>query len=563
MAGLTLDAWSLVFEQATREDLCSLCLVSRSFNTLATPLLYRSITLVQGDADIDDFSTQGRHWLLLSRLEDDANGNLRNLVQEVALCRPPGIRINTSFLRRLTTDNCLSKLITSLPNLRRVTITISRLQTAHLIRTISTHPRTPELILRLDTGECAFADQHLPCVSSLTVAVDPFDERNGPNERMLTVQRLFLNCPALRSFSLTLFENYGGCVRHIPQHPVIRTFRLTGTERFPPLQELGLNGYRVRDELEWIPFRDCVQWSRLSGLTLGPLPTGDNLLSRITGYATSLEALRVYAYADEDQENSEGLERLLLSFDSLRTLEVRGYVCSVEAIGNHAGLSTLCLHEDEPGERSERQRRVFTAQELDYLDSRCPKLRSLAIDIQRGDNKLPDDVLEKLSTGFANLSHLSLHFELGLSTLKNPITPVLNYTTAQTIGQSIFTHRRESGIPISSAQSFKLTLWTGSSFRRFPQWEPRFCAFERLHTATYEVRLLCLHATPAPARTSKSSDRQVEVEVRHLQRERLELIEAGKAKPDTILEKKDLGVQVRAAVEGPEKRGGRWSPDYV
>ncbi|KAI9370262.1 hypothetical protein BJX61DRAFT_535770 [Aspergillus egyptiacus] len=542
--GLTLDAWSLVFENVEKEDLCNLCLVSRLFHAIATRILYRCITMVEPDSYMDFLDwdkppktdpPQGGHWNLLSRLEDDANEDLRSLVQELILCHPPGRRVDSRFLRHLRTDDRLSKLIASLPNLRRVRIELGQLQSDHVFRTISEHSRHPELILELAAGYHAFApDQPRPYVSSLSVTVNPFEEHNGPNERMLAVQQLFLNCSNLRSLALTVFRYYGGCVVIVPRYPIISTFQLTGEEQFPPLRELSLDGYIMSEE-EWLCFRKCVQWSKLSALTLGP-QSSNKLPGRLAGYATSLTSLKISSYADEGNEDPEGLERLLMSFDTLTTLELKGYICSVEAIGHHRNLSTLYLHEDEPACKGV-QRKVLSVEELEYLDKQCSRLRSLAVDVQRGDNRLPEDVFQKLATGFKSLKELSIHFELGLVDIHAPITPPLNYATARNIGQAIFNERKHAGIPVGPP--FMVTLWTGSCFRRFPQWEPGFSRFERAYTATYELRL--------PNDPGRSS----EVQLRHLQKERLDEIQRGKSRRE-FYDSIDLAEQVKCAVEGPK-----------
>ncbi|KAL5334667.1 hypothetical protein BJX70DRAFT_351092 [Aspergillus crustosus] len=490
MAEMTLgpDEWRIVFENLDRQELCNVCLVTRSCCGLATPLLYKSITLIQADTGFPYTRSRkpdhtSRHWNLLDRLEDVRNDSLRNFVQEVTIASPDGERTDTAYLRRLKEDGCLAKLIARLPNIRKINLSLSVFQTDDFIRSICTHSNKPELTLKLN-NHCAFADQPVPCISSLRAWLNPFWERNGPNRKVPELQQLFFNCPNLRSFSLQLSGNYGGCVAHIPHFPQILSFQLTGKEVFPPLEELSLDGYRMGDD-EWVHWHDRFQWSRLLILTVGPQDTF-GLFDRIAGYITSLTTLRVFKYADERTPDREGLERFLVSFDSLTTLELKGYICSVDAIGHHEQLTSLCLHEDEPV-RGGAQRRVLTAQELDYLDSHCPNLRSLKVDIQRGNDEMPEDVLQKLATGFRRLQDLSIHFELGIANRDKVIRPVLNYASARGIGQSFFDQRRQS--EIDTTTSYALTLWTGSSFRRFPQWEPEYSLFEKNYTATFELRL--------------------------------------------------------------------------
>jgi hypothetical protein len=400
---LSLDIWRLIFQVTTKQDLRNLCSVSKSFNSIATPLLYRSITLVEpADSfhDISRFHLEKKqpdhlkgHWYLLSRLEDEANHSLRTFVQEVILTCPLDRIIDRDTIFQLQLDNRLPNLIARLPNLRRISIGIVPLQSDNLIRTICDHSRKPELILLQQDGimaDCTFIDQPLPCVSTLHASVNPFDERRGSDEAtqnrsMLAIQRLLFHSPNLRSFSLTVYGNYGGCVIVMPRFGVIQTFQLTGEETFPPIKELKLNGYRMNDD-EWKHWRDRFNWSKLSSLSIGP-QNSYQLLGRMAGYATSLTTLKVSMYANEGYEDREGLEQLLLSFNLLETLELKGYICSVDAIANHGNLSNLLLHEDESAVK-EHSRRVLSVQELDHLDIHCPKLKSLKVDIERSNNHL-------------------------------------------------------------------------------------------------------------------------------------------------------------------------------
>jgi hypothetical protein len=138
-----------------------------------------------------------------------------------------------------------------------------------------------------------------------------------------------------------------------------------------------------------------------------------------------------------------------------------------------------------------------------------------------------------------------MHFELGLRDTKHPITPRINYTSVRSIAQSFFAERKQSGL---STDTFTLTLWTGSSHRRWPQWEPAYVSFEKLYTATYEIRLR------ADAETESG-----EVHVRHLEKGELEGLDP---RPGTnrrtrrtfgepLYGSMQLRKRVEAAVEGP------------
>ncbi|KAL2820114.1 hypothetical protein BJX63DRAFT_338614 [Aspergillus granulosus] len=549
---LSVDAWNLVFENATKEDLCNLCLVSRTFNTIATGILYRSISLIgpdpnpnqmwswHPDKQTEEAETKppnSGHWHLLRRLEDDTDDTVRNYVQNLVLSSSKGPReLDQEFLSHLLKDNRLCKLIGRLPNLRKVTLTMPDLQTESIICAINRHSRKPELILSIENGgRSTFGNNLLPCVTNLKVSVSPFDESDGENRRVLAVQKLLFNCPNVRSLALTIRWKYGGCIVSSPRYPITTSFRLTGTETFPPIEDLSLNGYRMGDD-EWAHWRDRFDWSKLSSLTLGPQNTL-GILGRLAGYATSLTTLKTCSYAGDRSEDRAGLSSFLSSFDTLKALELKGFICSIDAIAQHKNLETLCLHEDESS-RAGKPRTVLTAEELDYLDRECPDLRILKVDITRGDNKMPTDVLTKLATGFKNLQSLSIHFELGLPDIKHPITPTLNYASVRSISQSFFDERKKSSIDITN--SYTLILWTGNCYRRWPQWEPPYASFEKKFTATYEVRL---------------PDGGSEVEVRHLQKDRLDSFpEPSKRNAFgdySSYEFSRLRTQVGAAVEGP------------
>lgn len=49
-----------------------------------------------------------------------------------------------------------------------------------------------------------------------------------------------------------------------------------------------------------------------------------------------------------------------------------------------------------------------------------------------------------------HLNHLSIHIELGLKDIRRPITPLLTYPTARSIGQAISEQRKQSGISVSA-----------------------------------------------------------------------------------------------------------------
>lgn len=128
-----------------------------------------------------------------------------------------------------------------------------------------------------------------------------------------------------------------------------------------------------------------------------------------------------------------------------------------------------------------------------------------------------------------------MHFELGLPDIHNPVKPFINYASVRSIGQNYFDRRKQAGIEVF--ESFTLTVWTGKYFRRFPQWPPMYAGFEKKFSANYQISL--------------PSDSFGEVQVRHLEKERLDLIQSKKIKVHSY-ERLQLANQVAAAVEGPK-----------
>ncbi|KAL4957104.1 hypothetical protein BDW69DRAFT_180989 [Aspergillus filifer] len=544
---LSADIWSLVFTHSSKQDLCSLCLVSHSFHTIATPILYRSINLIEPNRD--DWSILYRsaeenkdeekkvrssgHWLLLSRLEDEGNEKLRNLVQEVNLSRSnSSINPDIKFIDHLTKDNRLCNLLNKLSNLRRVHLCTKELITDEIIDTISNHGRHPSLSLSLRhidkaLEKISFRTEPLGCLTELSATINPYYDRTGPNEVMLQVQDLFFNAPNLRSFAISQYGNYGGCMRYRPRFENVKSFRITGREKFPPLEELRIDGYRI-DDADWHYWQQGLDWSKLASLTIGP-QNAFGILKRLVGYVTSLKTLRVFRYPDQRRQGAGsdpdaiGLEELLRSLDGLENLEVKGVPVSVEVVGLHTGLKKICLHEEETTTKDD-ERDLLTLNEVEHLERCCPGLRDLKVKIKIGDGEMNEELFTKLARSFPTLRSLSLHFEIGLANVstrprKSPFTtadpsdetsqatlPPLTTTTAASIGKRFFDIRREAGIEITPW--FTLSLWTGNYFRRWPQWEPRYVSVEKLFSATFEM------SVPRPE--------SGEVVMRHLVKEELD-----------------------------------------
>jgi len=271
-----------------------------------------------------------------------------------------------------------------------------------LISALSGHDNEPELHLLGEDGSRAVTGP-MPCVTVLRARVNPYcEEGDMPNRKMLGLQELFFACPNLKSFSLAVHGNYGGCVRVVPRHPMVKSFELSGKETFPPLQYLSLDGYPM-EHGEWMRWREGLNWSNLASLSLGPRPdldrmtrSGSNahaeslqLLKRLTSsgvHAKSLRRFELRNWAGEGRESCSVLKRFLASFETLEQLTVKGHFVPVRAVCNHTGLRRLCLHAIELPRGAAVARPTLGVAELSELDARCPHLEELELDIHRDSN---------------------------------------------------------------------------------------------------------------------------------------------------------------------------------
>ncbi|KAL4899097.1 hypothetical protein BDW74DRAFT_184100 [Aspergillus multicolor] len=265
---LNSDTWHLIFLATPQSDLYSITLTCKTFNALATPLLYRTITLLtpkpttpEGISRLIHKRTTERQrasdptnpnrtreydrarWALLSRLETDQE--IRTHVREALL---PHSSSRTRYIISLRENRYhrLCRLLLGLPNLQRVKLGCVKVQKdcAPLIRAIAEHPNNPELevtICETDRrGEFPFTvalsdplagavAEHLmtlACISSLIVTVDPFTYPNGNGRRMRAVQDLFFRCPRLRCFRLTLRNPEMNAISVIDgeSYPIVSSF---------------------------------------------------------------------------------------------------------------------------------------------------------------------------------------------------------------------------------------------------------------------------------------------------------------------------------------------------
>ncbi|KAI0454703.1 hypothetical protein F5B21DRAFT_231651 [Xylaria acuta] len=481
-ADMNLDIWHLILDQIdSRKDLCNVCLTSRAWFAMAIPHLYKSVPLVMRPDDIfnsdDETDPMVFAHSLSSRLLDTKNEQLRNAVHELEFGQFEGNH-SSDMEKRLVT------LIDLLPNLQRVKIRGRLTQGA--LRDLTGSSKRISLHLLGEDGK-RLIENDLPNVVVLAAKVNPFDESKGPNRHILGIQKLLFACPNLTSFSVGTIGGYGGCVRRIPRFEMVHSFRFSGDENFPPLEDLSLSGYRLSDD-EQEHWQKKLQWSKLRSLTLGPRYTA-SFLKLAAGYAKSLRDLKVQVYTDADRKTDcPPLEHFLRTFTSLESLTVKGYYLPVGPIGNHPGLKHLCLHSFEPV-REDDLRPTLGVEQLQELDESCAYLEALELDLYR-DGEWPEHILKTLATGFRNLRRLTLHLELGIRGVSGFRTldpeectylePILTKDSAKEVGQQFFKWRSSSKLSV-------LVLTTGEPLRRYTQWEPAYSMFERINEDTIEV----------------------------------------------------------------------------
>ncbi|KAJ5750689.1 hypothetical protein N7533_007717 [Penicillium manginii] len=486
---LTGDEWLIIFDNLREEDpwfLSRLCLVSRAFRTLATPLLYRSVTLPRR---LDDLTRKPDG--LLRRLLADSHSQLRAYVQE--LTAPPAASYSTGQCDDFEDRDYLAQVVEKLPNLRLVRVMHPLPFTDRYIRSFENHPNKPKLHILAFQGWEKAPSRPLNFVSTIKASLLrerqrlPTDGDALPS-MMLNFQKLFFSCPNLKSCSLTMFGPF-------ENSDALATFEMTGEEIFPRLESLSLNGYFIRPN-EWPHWRDRFSWSSLSSLEVGPQPDlADRLLHRLKGHTTSLKKFKITVWSGEDEAAAqENLEAFLYSFDTLETLEITNYVCPVEAIANHRNLVRLAVHLAEEWD-SEEVIPSWNASDIYYLDDNCPSLEVLEIDFERQAGAWDSELLISIAKGFDCLRELCLHVRVGsVRGEEPPLTPVLNYQSAQEIGSTFFKSRKHSfddyrsRMPNQKHDEFeRLLLKTGVDWHLYNRFD-RDQKVEELNKNTFELR---------------------------------------------------------------------------
>ncbi|KAM7219395.1 hypothetical protein V8F06_005129 [Rhypophila decipiens] len=505
------DVWYLVLQHVPdRLDLSNLCRVCKELNTFATQFLYRTITI--GPPFVDKYAayfmklsgekykSQSTKWgeslALVRRLAaHDGNSQFQaHAVREIDIKamrgqeRKPRETLGPEF------EEALPGLVRVLPNLRQVRMLSSTPAFEELFRALHEHPNKPEIHLLKENGS-RLVSGHIPGVVTIKAQVSPWeDTAEKPNTVVPDIEKLVFACPNLKSFSLSVRNNYGGCMRPTVHHGITKTFQFASSNAatFPPLEFLSLSGYDMSDE-EWPHWRDGLDWSRLKSLDLGPHPVRSrgpamaDLLGRFEGHATALRTLTVETWAAEGKETCPPLLNFLESFDTLEELTVKGHFVPVQNLARHRKLKRLCLHCIEVQRPEGSCRPTYGVADLALLDEICPGLETLEIDISRNaSGEWSKEVLGILASSFSNLRDLTLHCEVGLvfdfTRQNEPFLPLLDEALVRAFAEAFFASRSTSRIQ-------RLTIKTGERLRRFPQWHPGYRHVEEKCTREFNAWL--------------------------------------------------------------------------
>lgn len=250
--------------------------------------------------------------------------------------------------------------------------------TPSFIEALSSHRSKPALHLLNECGS-THLDFKMPCVRTLHTSVNAVSAFLRP-QRKLNLRDVFIKCPSLKDLSVNVSNLQREPMRSTPRYRTVQIVEhlvLDPNETMPPIESLRLSGYNAGGQ-EWDYWRTKFPWDKLKSLTLGPEETL-NFIRLAIGYARNLRCLAVSAYSRPHLERCPDLEELLVSFDTLRHLEVKGYFPSIAAVVNHRDLTSLTLHTIE---RPTRQRSILKLEDVRYLDEYCPKLETLEIDLR-------------------------------------------------------------------------------------------------------------------------------------------------------------------------------------
>ena len=244
-----------------------------------------------------------------------------------------------------------------------------------------------------------------------------------------------ISCPNVRSVSLSMAQ--GGCV--IGADPW--SFNWRKSHRFPNLENLTLSGYdwdsrehtsrRGPRPLSARAWKTAMDWSKLKRLDMDIPP--HSFLEAFHGELTSLESLvlrpkvgfwgdelTICGYDEDTRQLRSDWTFFIAALPPLHRLEISGMGQTLDMtriFASHgATLKHLKFHEHERDcvhgtGNSSWTRPLFDVSQVEDLHTAAPSLETLTLDLWRGTNGWPYDVLMELSN-FSNLSHLTIYFNL-------------------------------------------------------------------------------------------------------------------------------------------------------
>ena len=267
----------------------------------------------------------------------------------------------------------------------------------------------------------------------------------GKNLRDITrpIKEVLLSCPNLRKLSLDIAQPRTGCVVYEPSSEYGGLGFLEG-ERLPALEELDLFEYPWGHEptaaesssvwaiacvgypgkgTELDYWAENFDWSQLRRI----YDRSGLFASKIACKLTGLREVKFYSCEQPLASATSFFENLPSSLESIIIPKIS--CVGVVPIKLHsATLRHLEIHknEDWAGEWSGD---VIADEDLANFRDSLPHLEDLALDVNRESGDWPYTTLQILS-GFPRLTHLTLWFELGISSPHEPLLPLLTAKSA-------------------------------------------------------------------------------------------------------------------------------------
>ncbi|KAK2799972.1 hypothetical protein FQN51_006401 [Onygenales sp. PD_10] len=481
------------------EDLCNFSLTCQDFRQLVKPFIFRNIRFAIRETEGETgYRYEHSKW-------NNISTKVGQYVRKLELSHSYKLEPADPSVYH---EDHIAEMVSSLPALWTFVWNLRSDIPQRVVDALESHQQNPSLSLADEDFIQIDRFYGSRMVSGLDFTMDTTQVSNVLFAQPIhAAQQLVMSCPNLRSLALRIHYRWGGCIRGRPTSKGSRAFSNQLAPNFPPLQELTLDDYKMKDE-EWTYWKDNFQWNALSRLTLNH--RNGVFLHNLEGLVQNLRNLELMCFPDEtDYKYAEdpALGKFLRSFSSLETIRLEGFAASAESLASHPNLLTVHMHIAEPRSYNEDEiltRPVFAATDIRLLGQSCPKIYNLNIDIARN-GAWPYDVLTALALYFPRLQKLRLHLELGIDDISAPIQPILNYDSAK----HIFRHLHDKTKIRQLGQFSSLTLVVGEKLRRFPQWWPAFGNWEKGNAATIEIRPK-LSGRPTPKRPEDIIDGDVE-----------------------------------------------------